>query len=325
MIAIVMPKKSHGNLVASSLVRHGGKNVIFKLLSLFALAWITTLTANAEPVTVPQHEFPLWPNGAPDAHGTSPTDIPTLTPYFATVENATGATMVVCPGGGYAGLAAHEGVDYARWLNEQGITAFVLKYRLGSSGYHHPVEMHDAQRAIRYVRANATKWNLDPKRIGIIGSSAGGHLASTCMTHFDSGNPNASDPIEQASCRPDLGVLCYAVITMGPNTHAGSKKNLLGENPDPELVELLSNEKQVTKDTPPAFIFHSVADTTVKVENALAFAEALQKNGVSYSLHIYPKGQHGIGLGSKQWDPKHRHPWTMECALWLKDMGFGRG
>ena len=278
----------------------------------------------AQQQQLPRDEFPLWPKGAPGAHGTERKDIPTLTPFFAPPTKATGAAMIICPGGGYGGLAQHEGVHYALWLNEQGITAFVLKYRLGSSGYHHPAMMQDAQRAIRYVRANSAEWKLDPKRIGIIGSSAGGHLAATCLTHFDAGQTDASDSIDRESCRPDLGILCYPVITMGPNTHAGSKKNLLGDNPDPALVESLSNEKQVTKDTPPTFLFHSVADTTVKVENSLEFASALQRNGVSFALHIYSIGRHGIGLGTAQWDPENRHPWTTDCALWLKQIGFGR-
>lgn len=272
----------------------------------------------------PRDEFPLWPKGAPGALGTERKDIPTLTPYFAPPTKATGAAMIICPGGAYAGLAPHEGVHYALWLNEQGITVFVLKYRLGPDGYHHPAQMQDAQRAIRYVRAKAGEWKLDPKRIGIIGSSAGGHLAATCLTHFDAGQPEASDPIDRVSSRPDLGVLCYPVITMGPNTHEGSKKNLLGDNPDPALVESLSNEKQVTKDTPPTFLFHTDADTTVKVENTLDFAAALRRNGVPFALHIYPNGSHGIGLGTNQWDPENRHPWTTECALWLKQQGFGR-
>ena len=271
----------------------------------------------------PRYEFPLWPDRAPGALGKEPKDIPTLTPYFAPPTKATAAAIVICPGGAYAGLAPHEGFHYALWLNEQGITAFVLKYRLGTGGYKHPAMMQDVLRAIRYVRANAEKWKLDAHRIGVMGSSAGGHLASTALTHYDAGDPKAADPIDRVSSRPDLGILCYPVITMGPNTHAGSKKNLLGDNPDPKLVELLSNEKQVTKDTPPTFIFHTVEDTTVNVENSIEFAAALRRAGVSFSLHVYPKGAHGIGLGGAQWDPEHRHPWTAECALWLKEQGFG--
>ena len=297
---------------------------------LVALLSVLTLTASAQPKPAakaassapPREAFPLWPNGAPGALGTTDKDIPTLTPFFAPTTKATGAAIVVCPGGGYGGLAPHEGAHYALWLNEQGVSAFVLKYRLGSGGYHHPIMLGDVARAIRTVRANAEKWKLDPKHIGVMGSSAGGHLASTVLTHFDAGDANAADPIDKVSSRPDLGILCYPVITMGANTHAGSKKNLLGENPSAELVELLSNEKQVTKDTPPTFIFHTFADAGVKVENALDFAAALRKNGVPFALHIYPNGPHGIGLGSSQWDPDHRHPWTTQCVMWLKEQGF---
>src|SRR5882724_3807954 len=160
------------------------------------------------------NSFPLWPNGAPDALGKEDKDIPTLTPFFAPPDKASGAAMVVLPGGGYGALAGHEGKDYALWLNEQGIAAFVLKYRLGPAGYRHPVMLNDAARAIRLVRSKAGEWTLDPKRIGIMGSSAGGHLASTLLTHFDAGKPDAEDPIDRQSSRPDLGILCYAVISM---------------------------------------------------------------------------------------------------------------
>jgi acetyl esterase/lipase len=270
----------------------------------------------------PREPFPLWPNGAPGALGKEDKDIPTLAPYFPTPQKATGAAFVICPGGGYGGLAPHEGRDYALWLNEQGIAGFVLKYRLGPAGYKHPAMMSDVNRAIRYVRAKAGEWKLDAKRIGVMGSSAGGHLASTALTHYNAGKPDTSDPVEKVSSRPDLGILCYAVISMGPNTHAGSKNNLLGKEPSAELVQLLSNELQVTKDTPPCFIWHTWEDSAVKVENSLDFAAALRKNGVPFSLHIYPKGRHGLGLGTGQWDPESRHPWTRECALWLKEQKF---
>jgi acetyl esterase/lipase len=144
------------------------------------------------------------------------------------------------------------------------------------------------------------------------------------LTHFDAGNPNAEDPIERLSSRPDLGILCYPVISMGPLGHAGSRKNLLGENPPEELIELLSNEKHVTKDTPPTFLFHTAEDAGVKVQNSLEFAAACAQNGVPFSLHVYPKGPHGIGLGTKQWDPKGRHPWTTQCSLWLQEQGFAK-
>ena len=296
-----------------------------KYLSLALFLFAIGAASQTPQVQPPRLEFPLWTGDAPGALGKDAKDIPTLTPYFAPPGKATGASFIICPGGGYAALAPHEGFQYAIWLNEQGITGFVLKYRLGSNGYRHPAMMQDVQRAIRYVRANAEKWNLDPNKIGVMGSSAGGHLASTALTHFDAGNPAAADPIDRASSRPSLGILCYAVITMGPDTHSGSKRYLLGDNPDSSLVELLSNEKQVTANTPPVFIFHTFEDSTVKVENALEFASALRRNKVPFALHIYPKGSHGMGLGSAQWDPGNRHPWTNDCALWLKEQGYGNG
>jgi acetyl esterase/lipase len=262
-----------------------------------------------------QESVPLWPEKAPGALGTSSNDIPTLTLYLPAEGKATGAAMVICPGGGYGGLALHEGKDYALWLADHGITGFVLKYRLGSHGYRHPIMLGDAARAVRTVRAQAEKWRIDPKRIGIMGSSAGGHLASTLLTHFDAGDPGASDEIDKQSSRPDLGILCYAVITLGEKTHQGSKKNLLGENPPQELVTLLSNELQVTKETPPTFLWHTAEDTAVPAENSTMFAMALQKNHVPYDLHIYEKGRHGIGLANG-------HPWTEECLRWLKTRGF---
>jgi acetyl esterase/lipase len=290
--------------------------------ALTAALLITVSCAQAQQL--PREPFPLWPQGAPGALGQAERDVPTLTPFFANPQKATGAAVVVCPGGGYQGLAPHEGAHYAMWLNELGITAFVLKYRLGSAGYRHPVMLNDAARAVRLVRSKAAEWKLDPKRVAIMGSSAGGHLASTLLTHFDAGDPSAADAIDRQPSRPDLGILCYPVITMGEKTHGGSKRALLGENPAPELVQLLSNELQVTKETPPTFLFHTVEDRGVVVENSLLFAAALARNGVPFALHVYPKGPHGIGLGSGQWDPASRHPWTTQCALWLKEQGFAR-
>ena len=268
-----------------------------------------------------QETFPLWPGGAPGALGNSSNDIPTLTMYLPPAASASGAAIVVCPGGGYGGLASHEGQDYALYLNQHGVSAFVLRYRLGSQGYRHPRMLEDAQRAIRLVRARAGEWKIDPKHIGIMGSSAGGHLASTAVTHFDAGKPDATDAIERQSCRPDLGILCYAVISMGPNTHQGSKDNLLGKTPSPELVELLSNEKQVTKDTPPCFLWHTAEDKAVKVENSLDFAAALQRSGVPFDLHVYQKGRHGLGLADKPPFP-NPHPWAKDLIFWLKEQGF---
>ncbi|MGA2685771.1 MAG: alpha/beta hydrolase [Verrucomicrobiota bacterium] len=263
----------------------------------------------------------LWPNGAPGALGTNAPDVPTLTPYFPDPTNRTGAAMVICPGGGYAHLAPHEGNDYALWLNQHGVTCFVLKYRLGLNGYHYPAEFEDVTRAMRLVRARAGEWKIDPHRIGIMGSSAGGHLASTLLTHFDSGNANSNDPIEQQSSRPDLGILCYAVITMGEYTHQGSKQYLLGKHPSSKLVKLLSNELQVKTNTPPCFIWCTYEDQTVSMENSLMFAGALRKNHVPFDLHIYQKGGHGMGLADKP-PFAHPHPWAGDCLFWLKAQNF---
>jgi len=270
-----------------------------------------TLIARSEA----QAPVPLWADGAPGALGKEDKDIPTLTPFLADSATASGAAMVILPGGGYGGLAAHEGKGYADWLVTNGISCFVLKYRLGSQGYRHPRMLEDAARAVRLVRARAEEWKIDPKRVGIMGSSAGGHLASTLLTHFDSGKTDATDAVERQSSRPDLGILCYAVISMGPNTHAGSKNNLLGKDPDAALVKLLSNELQVTKETPPCFLWHTWEDKAVKVENSLEFATALRAAGVPFDLHVYQKGAHGMGLGKN-------HPWAQDCVFWLKAQGF---
>ncbi len=262
---------------------------------------LVAASAPAAPPAAPPAAIPLWPQGAPGALGSAPGDIPTITPFLPAPGQATGAALIICPGGGYAHLSSREGEDYARFFAANGITGFVLAYRLGTNGYHYPAMFLDAARALRYVRAHAADWAVDPHRVGIIGSSAGGHLASTLMTHFDAGKPDDPDLIERQSSRPDLGILCYPVITMGADTHGGSKTNLLGPNPSPALVTLLSNELQVTAATPPCFIFHTWEDTTVKVENSLAFAAALRAHGVPFDLHIYQHGGHGTGLGGP-WD-----------------------
>jgi acetyl esterase/lipase len=265
--------------------------------------------------------LPLWPEGAPGALGGTTNDIPTLTPYLPETTNATVAAVVICPGGGYAHLAAHEGNDYALWLNQHGIAGFVLKYRLGSNGYRHPAMLQDAARAVRLVRARAADWKVDPHRVGIMGSSAGGHLASTLLTHFEAGIPEAKDAVERQSSRPDLGILCYPVISLGEYAHGGSRANLLGTNPPPELVKLLSNELQVTSNTPPCFLWCTYEDRTVPMENSLNFAQALRKNQVPFDLHIYQKGKHGLGIADK---PPFTtpHPWATDCLFWLKQQGF---
>jgi acetyl esterase/lipase len=265
----------------------------------------------------------LWPDDVPGALGSTANDIPTLTPYLPDPTNATGAALVICPGGAYGYLAPHEGNDYALWLNQHGVTCFVLKSRLGSNGYRHPAMLQDAARAVRLVRARAADWKIDPKRVGIMGSSAGGHLASTLMTHFDSGNPNATDPVERQSSRPDLGILCYPVITMGKYAHSVSKKNLLGIDPPARSVKLLSNELQVTAQTPPCFIWTTYEDKTVPLENSLMFVEALRKYQVPFDFHVYQKGEHGMGLDDKP-PFAHPHPWADDCLFWLKAQGFAK-
>jgi acetyl esterase/lipase len=289
---------------------------VFALVSIWGFLGLAKVSAQ------PTNTFPLWAEGAPGALGKDDKDIPTLTPFWPERSNASGAAMVICPGGGYGGLAGHEGKDYALWFNEQGIAGFVLKYRLGSAGYRHPIMLQDAARALRTVRANAAAWGIDPKRIGIIGSSAGGHLASTLVTHFDAGLPDATDLVERASSRPDLGILCYPVVTMGEFTHQGSKQNLLGKDPAPELVRLLSNELQVTPQTPPCFVWSTWEDSAVPVENSLQFVAAMRKAGVPCDLHVYLKGPHGIGLGHDAWTPSRLHPWTYDCSYFLKTLEF---
>jgi acetyl esterase/lipase len=262
----------------------------------------------------------LWPGGAPGALGTEPVDKPKITVYLAPAERATGAAVVVCPGGGYQVVAAdHEGKQIALWLNSLGVSAFVLQYRLGER-YRHPVPLEDAQRAIRTVRSRAKEWRVDPRRIGILGFSAGGHLASTAATHFDDGRAGSADPIDRESSRPDFAVLCYAVISLeDPTAHAGSRRNLLGDPADPALVVLLSNEKQVTPRTPPTFLWHTADDSAVPVENSLLFFEALRKAGVPGELHVFPHGRHGLGLAPG--DPAVSQ-WPRLCAVWMEGLGL---
>lgn len=262
----------------------------------------------------------LWPNGAPGAKGDADIDKPSLTLYPVSGPGKVETGVVVFPGGGYVNLAMdHEGVQIAQWLNRLGISAFVLKYRLGLK-YHYPVELWDAQRAIRYVRSHAQDFGIRPDRIGIWGFSAGGHLASTAGTHFDSGDHNTGDPVDAVSSRPDFMILAYPVITMmDPYVHHGSLHALLGEKPDPELVRSLSNETQVTSRTPPTFLFATANDDVVPVENSVQFDEALNRAGVPAEMHIYLKGPHGVGLAQK--DPVLR-TWPDRLADWLKVQGW---
>jgi acetyl esterase/lipase len=288
------------------------------MLRFLAVPVILAALASAQQ-SQPKTEL-LWPAGAPGALGEQDTDKPSLTFYLPAPGNATGTGVVVCPGGGYQHLAMdHEGQQVAEWLNSLGVAAFVLKYRLGPA-YHHPIELGDAQRAVRLVRTRAREFGVAPDRIGIWGFSAGGHLASTVATHFDSGNLAAPDPVDRAGSRPDFAILAYPVITMRtPFAHMGSRTNLLGDNPDPALVDLLSNETQVTAATPPVFLFHTTDDPVVPVENSIMFYEALRKAGVPAELHVFEHGPHGVGLAPRD---ATLTLWQVLLANWLRGRGL---
>ncbi|HEV7501996.1 MAG TPA: alpha/beta hydrolase [Vicinamibacteria bacterium] len=262
----------------------------------------------------------LWPAGAPGALGTAPEDQPKITIYRAPAALATGAAAVVCPGGGYTRLASdHEGKQVAEWLNSLGLSAFVLQYRVGPR-YRHPAPLLDAQRALRLVRSRAQDFDVDPGRLGIVGFSAGGHLAATTGTHFDDGQPGAADPIDRMGSRPDFLILAYPVVTMSAAfAHRGSVDNLLGPSPDPSLAADLSPELRVTARTPPAFLFHTADDATVPVENSLVLAEAFHRAGVPVELHVFPTGHHGLGLAPG--DPVVSQ-WPGLCAAWLRALGM---
>lgn len=259
----------------------------------------------------------LWEGDAPGALGKADQDIPTLTVFQPAKPN--GSAIVVCPGGGYGMLADHEGSGYARYLKTLGITAFVLKYRLGSHGYRHPVMLQDAQRAIRWVRSHTSAYGIQASKIGIMGSSAGGHLASTALVHFGLDLPTVGDDVDRESSRPDFGILCYPVIDLGEFAHVGSRENLIGKTPDSGLAELLSNQKQVKKTTPPTFLWSTADDSVVPVQNSLLFAAACAKHQVPVELHVYPTGPHGLGLGESA---SGFHPWVAEFARWLRESGL---
>ena len=274
------------------------------------------------PITTPGAQAPivLWPGGAPNAVGTEEVDVPTLTPYQPASPAPTGTGVVICPGGGYASLAMdHEGRQVAAYFNGLGVTAFILKYRLGPR-YRHPSMLDDAQRAIRYVRAHATEYGLRGDRIGIMGFSAGGHLASTAGTQFAPPVPASTDPIERHGSRPDFLILGYPVITFVESyTHKGSRERLLGNEQHPDRTMALSNDRRVTPETPPTFLFHTNADKGVPPENSVDFYLALRRAGVAAELHIYEQGQHGVGLAPA--DPVLRS-WPDRLTDWLKVRGL---
>jgi acetyl esterase/lipase len=295
---------------------------------MFAPSLLLSILIAAEPNVVP-----LWDGPAPSSVGEQAKNTPTLTIFPAPADKATGAAVVICPGGGYGFLADdHEGKQIAEFLNARGISAYMLKYRITAGaarpGPLHPAPMLDANRAVRYVRAHAAKHQIDPKKIGIFGFSAGGHLASTAATHFDAGQPDSADPVERVSSRPDFAILGYPVISMKDGiTHGGSRKNLLGDKPDAKLIEYYSNETQVTKETPPTFLFHTDEDKAVLPENSILFYSALKKAGVPAELHIFEKGVHGVGLGN---DPKWAKNAPNLDAIpgrlegWLKLRGYAK-
>jgi acetyl esterase/lipase len=295
--------------------------VIFMRIPLIAMLGLTWTIATMPGQAAEPSVVKLWPDGAPLAKGSAESDQPTLTIWPAPADKANGSAVVLCPGGGYWNLATgHEGKDVAEWFNQLGVSVFMLKYRLAQYGYQHPAPLLDVQRAIRYVRAGANQWKVDPRRIGVMGFSAGGHLASTAATHYDAGKADSTESIDRASCRPDFAILCYPVVMLGSDyTHKGSQQNLLGANPDPQLIENLSNEKQVTKETPPTFLFHTGEDAAVAPENSVMFYLALRKHGVPAELHIYEKGAHGIGLGANVEGAK---TWPDRLRDWLGVRGL---
>lgn len=290
------------------------KNLISAVLPLFVVASITA-------AETPEWQ-PLWPSGAPSALGTADQDVPAVQYWPAKADAASPSAVLVCPGGGYGGLAmGHEGVEIAEWLNARGLDAWVLRYRLGSKGYHHPVQKNDVLRAMRFVR-HAREQGDAKGPVGVWGFSAGGHLASTAATHFESPDLKKSDAIDGVTSRPDFAVLCYPVITMADDfTHRGSKRNLLGKDriENKELIKLLSNQNAVTANTPPTFLFHTTEDQAVPVENAVLFFSALQRHKVVAEMHIYQKGRHGVGLAKG--DPV-LSSWPDRLADWMTSNGW---
>ena len=271
---------------------------------------------------IPATSIYLWPNGPANLADGKNDHEPTLVPYFplATDRSVSNAppplpVMIICPGGAYGRHASHEGEDYARWLVSQGIACFVLRYRLGIHGHRYPAALEDLVRAVRLVRHHAQSWNLDATRIGLMGSSAGAHLVSTLLVQHDAGIESAGDPVQEQSCRPSLGVLCYPLISMENSTHAESRRNLLGASPSQEMLGFLSTETRVTGQVPPCFLWHTASDPSVEVTHSLAFAGALSMAGVPFELHVYATGGHGLGL-------RTTHPWAESCIRWLRAQNF---
>ncbi len=312
----------------------------FLHLSLLAACLTSCAMAASTPIQTVQI-LPLWEGTPPNHRASDLTEkqedrrgiqwyyqvqTPTIEVRHPSRSAATGQAVVVCPGGGYGGLAYDwEGTDTANWLNSIGVTAVVLKYRLPEDASNEQPWLSpllDAQRAIRLTRAHATDWGIDPAKVGIMGFSAGGHLASTSATHFDAGDPAATDPIDRLSSRPDFAILIYPVVSLDERvSHGGSRRNLLGETPSQEQVDFYSNELQVTAETPPTFLLHSGDDQAVPVENSLRFYRALIAHGVPAEMHLYPYGGHGYALAVGQ---GRLQGWTARCADWLAALNAGQ-
>jgi acetyl esterase/lipase len=301
-----------------------------QILYIFLVALIPDFCAGQNAV------LPLWEGAIPNQQPSNEVEVrdstdivfisnvikPDIALFLPSKKLATGQAVIICPGGGYR-VVAHdwEGTDVAKWLNGKGIAALVLKYRLPVSKNNivpHRSPLLDAQRAIRLTRFHANEWNIDADKIGIMGFSAGGHLASTAGTHFDCGDSKAADPVEKMSCRPDFMVLIYPVITLTQtSSRMRSKTSLIGDHPDDTLVAAFSNELHVTNDAPPAFLVHCGDDEVVPVENSLLFYRALLSQGIPAELHLYPTGGHGFSLAVN-------HPnlenWTECCIDWLRNL-----
>jgi acetyl esterase/lipase len=312
------------------------RHLLLALLCTLPLLGCRSQTAAVDPATLPDEPVTmnLWPGDPPgeathdgELPETRTTDrghlqfvhVPTLEVFHAKGENRTGAAVVICPGGGYGILAiGHEGTQVAEWLNDNGITAIILRYR--HRPYRHPVPMHDVQRAMQTVRANADAWALDPQRVGVLGFSAGGHLASTATVHHVKADPDSDDPVQRVTSRPDFAVLVYPVISMRKGvTHGGSRNNLLGPEPDDKRVALLSNDEQIDKTTPPTLLVHSKDDRAVKIDNSERFLAALKKSGVESKLITFETGGHGYGLG--RGNGHETDAWPAKCIEWFETIG----